>query len=273
MTGLKNGRCAFPRGRALGGTSVINGMLYTRGSKEDFDHWVKLGNYGWDYDEFVLPAFKKHEKAMLKYYYKTNYHNDSGLLSVEHNPYKTPIADIFVEGNKAMGLKEIDYNSDENIGVSHLQANTQKGQRHSAYKAFIKPALKRQNLHIMLNTRVTKVLIDPKTKVAYGVQMLRKNRRMVVTARKEVILSAGSFHSPQLLMLSGIGPKADMERIGVPLLQDSPVGKEMYDHISFPGLLFITNLTNPRSDLLATQNMIARMLEYSRGEGYMTVTK
>lgn len=271
MSGLKGGKCAFPRGKALGGTSVINGMLYTRGSKEDFDHWVEIGNYGWDYDEYVLPAFKKHERAMLKYYHKTQYHNDSGLLSIEHNPYKTPIADIFVEANKAMGLDEIDYNSDENIGVAHLQATTFKGRRHSAYKSFIQPALKRKNLHIMLNTRATKVLINPKTKVAYGVEMFRKNRRVVVTARKEVILSAGSFHSPQLLMLSGVGPRADLKRIGVPLIQDLPVGKEMYDHISFPGMMFSTNLTNPRSNLFTVQNLVPLLADYFRGEGFLTV--
>lgn len=271
IIGLKNGKCAFPRGKALGGTSVINGMLYTRGSKEDFDHWVKLGNYGWDYDEYVLPAYKKHERSMFKYYNKPQYHNDTGELAVEHNPYKTPIADIFIEANKAMGLDVIDYNSDENIGVAHLQANTLKGRRHSAYKAFIQPVLHRKNLHIMLNTRATKVLINPKTKVAYGVEMFRKGRRIRVTARKEVVLSAGSFHSPQLLMLSGVGDKDDLERIGVPLIQDLPVGKEMYDHISFPGMLFRTNLTNPNSDFFGTSTLLNFVKDYLHGEGFMTV--
>lgn len=250
---------------------MINGMLYTRGSKEDFDHWVELGNYGWDYDKYVLPAYKKHERAVLKYYHKSQYHNSSGELSVEHNAYKTPIADIFVEANKAMGLNVIDYNSDENIGVSHLQANTLKGRRHSAYKSFIEPVLGRKNLHIMLNTRATKVLINPKTKVAYGVEMYRKGRRISVTARKEVILSAGSFHSPQLLMLSGIGDKNDLKRLGVPVVQHLPVGKEMYDHISFPGMLFVTNLTNPRSEFFGPKNLISFISEYARGEGFMTV--
>lgn len=270
-SGLKDGKCAFPRGKALGGTSVINGMLYTRGSKEDFDLWVKLGNYGWDYNDHVLPAFMKSERAMLKHFHNPKFHNDSGLLSVEHNPYKTPIADIFIEGNKALGLEEIDYNGDQNIGVAHLQANTLKGRRHSAYKAFIQPALQRKNLHVMLNTRATKVLIDPETKVAQGVEMFRKGKRMVVRARKEVILSAGSFHSPQLLMLSGVGPKADLEKIGVSVIKDLPVGKEMYDHISFPGMLFITNLSNPRADLFAPRNLVPILADYARGEGFMTI--
>jgi choline dehydrogenase-like flavoprotein len=224
LTGSIDGKCGFPRGKALGGTSVINGMLYTRGSKGDFDRWVELGNKGWDYEDYVLPAFKKSEKANLKFYHKPQYHNDSGLLSVVHNPYQTPIAKVFIEGNKAMGLREIDYNSDDSIGVAHLQANTLNGKRHSAYKSFIEPVLRRKNLHIMLNTHATKVLINPKTKVAYGVEILRRNRRISIKARKEVILSAGSFHSPQLLMLSGIGPKKDLQKIGVKPLVDLPVG-------------------------------------------------
>lgn len=121
---MKDGKCAFPRGRALGGTSVINGMLYTRGSKEDFDRWEAMGNPGWGYDKFILPAFKKSERAMLKHFHKPEFHNNSGSLSVEHNPYRTPIADIFISANKALGLDEIDYNSDQNVGVAHLQANT-----------------------------------------------------------------------------------------------------------------------------------------------------
>jgi choline dehydrogenase len=261
----------FQSGKALGGTSVINGMLYTRGFKEDFDEWVNLGNYNWDYYETVLPAYKKSEKARLKFFHKHEFHNSSGLLSVSHNQYQTPIAQIFLDANKQIGLDEIDYNADENIGVAHLQANTQRGRRHSAYKSFIEPFLHRRNLHIMLNTRVTKVLIDQVTRVAYGVELLRKKKRQKIIARREVVLSAGTFHSAQLLMLSGIGPREDLERIGVPLVHDSPVGKEMYDHISFPGLLFTTNLTNPNAPLLHIKNMLKIMGGFFQGKGYGTV--
>jgi choline dehydrogenase len=246
-------------------------MLYTRGSKEDFDYWVQRGNYGWDYDDVVLPAFKKSERARMKFYHKPEFHNSSGLLSVVHNPFQTPAAQAFIDGNKAMGLDEIDYNADENVGVAHLQANTFQGRRHSAYKAFIEPFLKRRNLHIMLNTRVSKVLIDPVSRIAYGVEYIRKKRRHKIIARREVILSAGSFHSPQLLMLSGIGPKEDLQRIGVPLLQDLPVGREMYDHISFPGLLFLTNTTNPVAPILEPRNMLPLFASWFQGKGFGTI--
>lgn len=246
-------------------------MLYTRGFKEDFDEWVRLGNYNWGYYETVLPAFKKSEKARLKFYHKPEYHNSSGYLGVSHNPHQSPITKIFMDANKIMGLDEIDYNSDENIGVAHLQANTLKGRRHSAFKSFIEPFLYRRNLHIMLNTRVTRVLIDRVTRVAYGVELLRKKRRQKIIARREVILSAGTFHSPQLLMLSGIGPREDLEKIGVGVIHDSPVGKEMYDHISFPGLMFTTNLTNPGAPLLEIRNLVKMMGNFLHGKGYATV--
>lgn len=126
-------------------------------------------------------------------------------------------------------------------------------------------------MHIMLNSRVLRILIDPLTKVAHGVEMFRKGRRMIVKARKEVILSAGSFHSPQLLMLSGIGPKYELQKVGVPLIEDLPVGREMYDHISFPGMLFITNLTNPSSDFFSVKNVIKFAAEYAIGQGFLTI--
>lgn len=246
-------------------------MLYTRGFKEDFDEWVRAGNYGWNYYENVLPAFKKSEKARLKFYHKSFFHNSSGLLSVTHNVHQTAIPKLFIDANKQMGLDEIDYNADENIGVGYLQGNTLNGRRHSAYKAFIEPFLFRKNLHIMLNTRVTKVLIDQVTRIAYGVELLRKKRRQKFIARREVILSAGSFHSPQLLMLSGIGQRDDLRRIGVPLIQDLPVGKIMNDHVSFPGLLFRTNLTNPNAPLFDLQNMLSIFGGFLQGKGYGTV--
>ena len=142
-----------------------------------------------------------------------------------------------------LGQDEIDYNSGYQLGVSYLQATTLNGERHSAFRAFIQPAKSRPNLHIMINTRATKVLIDPITKTAYGVEYVRNKQRYQVLAKKEVILSAGTFNSPQLLMLSGIGMRNALERIKVPLIQDLPVGNLMYDHISHFGPTFIVNTT------------------------------
>ncbi|XP_070507031.1 glucose dehydrogenase [FAD, quinone]-like [Chironomus tepperi] len=269
--GSKDGRCKVYQGKALGGSTAINGMVYTRGSKEDFDTWVKLGNYGWDYYKTVLPAFKKSEKSHLKYYHKTKFHNNTGYLSVAHNEYQTPLLKTFMDGSKAMGLNEIDFNADDNIGVSKMQSNTFEGRRHSAYKSFIEPFLHRQNLHIMLNTRVTKVLIDKNTKNAYGVQIFRRNKYQYVFSRREVILSAGSLHSPQLLQLSGVGPRADLQRIGVPLIHDLPVGKEMHDHVAFPGMLFRTNIKNPSLPFFEVGNLINFFTTFLQGMGVGTI--
>ncbi|KAG5667860.1 hypothetical protein PVAND_015829 [Polypedilum vanderplanki] len=142
--GLRDGQCAYPRGKALGGSSVINGMVYTRGSKGDFDHWKQLGIENWDYETQVLPAFKRSERANLKYFHKPEFHNISGSLSVTNSPYETPFAKIFINAMKSLNYSEIDLNSDDSIGVGRLQSNTLRGVRHSAFEAFIRPVLKRK---------------------------------------------------------------------------------------------------------------------------------
>lgn len=241
-------RCSFPRGKALGGSSVINYMIYNRGHRNDFDRFAAAGNYGWSWDD-VLPYFMKSEKSLLN----ARHHGRNGFLNVGHNKFKTKLADAFVEANEHYGIKQIDYNSGDQLGTSYLQSTTHNGLRHSAFRSFIEPILHRRNLHIMVNTRTTKVLIDPLRKAAYGVEIIRNRKRMKIFARKEVILSAGTFASPQLLMLSGVGPSDDLARINVSLIADLPVGKRMYDHAAHLGLTFIVNSTdetlslNPKS--------------------------
>lgn len=191
-------------------------------------------------------------------------------MSVEYNRHRTVLADTFIKAAKYLGQSEVDYNSGDQLGVSYLQANTKNGRRHSAFKAFIEPFMNRPNLHIMINTRVTKVLIDPKTKLAYGVELLRNRKRYRISARKEVILSAGTFLSPQLLMLSGIGTRSDLQRIGVPLIKELPVGKIMYDHLTHIGCTFIVNTTGEslNSDrAIQPQNVV----EFAKGRGILTV--
>lgn len=262
-------RCGFPRGKALGGTSVINYMIYNRGNRKDYDRWAAAGNTGWSWNE-VLPYFLKSERSTLSTLRNSPHHNKDGLLNVEDNQFRTSLVDAFVEGSKHLGLREVDYNSGDQLGVSYLQSNTFRGKRHSAYQAFLKPILSRQNLHIMVNTRATKVLIDPKTKTANGVEFLRNRKRNHVKVRKEVILSAGAFLSPQILMLSGIGTKKDLSRIGVPLIKDLPVGKIMYDHWSHLGPTFITNTTGQS---LNTERVLQpqAIIEYLHGRGTLTI--
>lgn len=266
LSGRENNRCGFPRGKALGGSSVIYFMVHTRGNRDDFDRWSRAGNTGWSYDE-VLPYFLKSEKANLGRYSDSPYHNKHGLWSVSFNPYRTPLATAFIDANRAMGLDEIDYNGDSQMGVGYVQANTQNGRRQSAYRAFLEPILHRTNLHIMINTKVTRLLIDPINKEAYGVEFFRNNKKYRVTAKKEVILSAGTFHSPQMLSLSGIGMKEDLKRLDVPLIQHLHVGQNMHDHLVFAEMTFTTNRTAPAG----VMTYVNSFFQYLQGKGMMTL--
>lgn len=262
-------RCGIPRGKVLGGTSSINYMIYNRGNPRDFDGWAAAGNDGWSYND-VLPYFKKSERANLRGKENSTFHNRYGSLSVEDVPYRSKMAKAFLKGSKQIGHQQIDYNSNVQVGVSYVQANTLRGHRHSAAKAFIDPIVgQRPNLHILLEARVTKVLIDPNTKVAYGVEYVKNKRRYQVTARAEVVVSAGAFNSPQILMLSGIGDRQQLNRINVPCVHDLPgVGRNMYDHMSHFGPTFITNTT--RQTLHVGRVGLLDLAEFHEGRGFMT---
>ena len=239
---MEDKRCILPRGRGVGGSSIINFMMYVRGHKNDYDRWAAAGNDGWSWKD-VLPYFLKSERSAIENLQDRPFHSRKGDLSVEHNQFKTPLGKAFVEACKYLGQSEIDYNSGESLGVSYVQANTLNGSRHTAFGAFIKPILNRPNLHIMINTRVTKILIDPQTKTAFGVEFIRNGKTVQVNATKEVILSAGTFHSPQLLMLSGIGTQKDLAKMKIPIIHELPVGKFLSDHFAHYGPTMILNST------------------------------
>ncbi|XP_060806796.1 glucose dehydrogenase [FAD, quinone]-like [Amyelois transitella] len=241
--GMENNRCFWPRGRAVGGTSVINYMIYTRGRPQEWDRIAADGNYGWSYKE-VLHYYMKSERASLEGFEDSPYHGNSGELNVEFVPERTPLIDAFLEAGRELGHPTVDYNAPERLGFGYLQGTVHGGKRVSAAKAFLHRNKRRPNLHILPMSTVTKVLIDPKTRTAYGVQYARNRLRYEVRARREVILSAGPIASPQLLMLSGVGPKDHLSRLGIPVIQDLPVGHTLYDHITFPGLVFTLNVSN-----------------------------
>lgn len=241
--GMPNNECALPRGKILGGTSSINFMIYNRGNKRDFDRWAAFGNEGWSYQD-VLPYFLKSENAQLQGLEYSPYHNHSGPLNVEDVYYRTDFVHAYIKAAQEAGYAKTDYNGETQMGVSYVQANTLKGRRHSAFKAYIEPIRQiRKNLHIVTLARVTKVLINPETQQAFAVRVLYHNTVYTIRARKEIILSAGAFNSPQILMLSGIGPQDNLQAIGVPIIKKLPVGKLMYDHMCHFGPTFVTNTT------------------------------
>lgn len=158
--------------------------------------------------------------------------------------FRTPLIEAFLESGRILGHPTVDYNAPEKLGFGYVQTTTTYGRRVSAAKAFLHPYRTRTNLHILPRTTATKILIDSDTNTAYGVQYVRNRLRYEVKARREVIVSAGPIASPQLLMLSGIGPKKHLKSLGIQVIQDLPVGRTLYDHITFPGIVFTVNVTD-----------------------------
>ena len=218
----------WPRGKVMGGSSSINAMVYVRGNPKDFDEWSEAGNPGWSYKE-VLPYFKKMESWQKG---SDSFRGGDGPLNVsEVSNQLHPLCDNFLSAAQEIGIKlNPDMNGEKQEGVGNYQITTHKGQRMSASRAYIWPTKGRSNLTIVKNARVTRVLI--KNKRAYGVEYLKSGKTHKATALREVILSAGSINSPQLLQLSGVGPKNILEQASVPIVHDSPaVGENLQDHL------------------------------------------
>ncbi len=218
----------WPRGKVMGGSSSINAMVYVRGNPKDFDEWSEAGNPGWSYKE-VLPYFKKMESWQNG---ADNFRGGDGPLKVsEVSKQLHPLCDNFLSAAQEIGMKlNPDMNGEKQEGVGNYQITTHKGQRMSSSRAYLWPINHRSNLTVLKKALVTKVLI--KDKKAYGVKYLKSGKINELLASREVILSAGSINSPQLLQLSGVGPKKILEQVSVPLVHDSPaVGENLQDHL------------------------------------------
>ncbi|XP_022186303.2 glucose dehydrogenase [FAD, quinone] [Nilaparvata lugens] len=238
--GFKGGRCSWPRGKVLGGSSVLNYMLYIRGNRHDYDRWEEMGNVGWGYDQ-VLHYFKKSEDNRNPYLARTKYHSKGGLLTVQESPWRTPLVLGFVKAGEELGYPNRDINGEKQTGFMIAQGTIRRGSRCSTAKAFLRPVRMRRNLHIAMNAHATRILINPKTKRAYGVQFLRDGIRQTALARREVVLSAGAINSPQLLMLSGVGPEHHLRSMGLPVIKNLPVGENLQDHVGMAGMTFIVD--------------------------------
>lgn len=238
--GMEGKRCRWPRGKVMGGTSVINYMVYTRGNRRDYDLWEELGNKGWGYKS-VLPYFLKSEDIGIPELMNSSYHSSGGYLNVQEAPWRTPLAPAFLEAGQELGYEVRDPSSESQLGFSYVHATLRNGTRCSASKAFLRKIRNRPNLHIAKQARVTKVLINSETNEAFGVQFVKNRRTHIVRAKKEIILSAGVFNSAQLLMLSGVGPRQHLEELGIPVIKDLKVGYNLQDHVSMAALAFLIN--------------------------------
>ncbi|XP_077557563.1 glucose dehydrogenase [FAD, quinone]-like [Haemaphysalis longicornis] len=226
-------RCNWARGRALGGSSSINFMFYVRGNKRDYDNWQdNFGAYGWSYED-VLPHFRNIETSYVPDH-DAQYRGTSGEMPVVYAPTQTPVSQAFLDACQENGYPIIDYNGRSQAGCSRIQVNAPNGERHSAAKSFITPILWRENLHISLNTHVTKVIFEGKR--AIGVRFLKQGRMQTVRSSREVILSAGAIGSAQLLLLSGVGPKSELEQLKIRVVADLPVGRNLQDHMHVGGI-------------------------------------
>ncbi|MEM9011111.1 MAG: GMC family oxidoreductase N-terminal domain-containing protein [Pseudomonadota bacterium] len=226
-----NGRqIHWPRGKVLGGSSSLNGMLYVRGHRTDYDNWAYQGNPGWDYAS-VLPYFKKSEDFERG---ANEYHGSGGLLRVTTDYEIHPTTQRIVDACIAAGHPfNEDYNGADTEGVNVAQMTTKDGKRHSTSVAFLRPALERENLAVLTNSRVKHLTFDGLR--ASGVTYIQAGEERTVSARREVILSSGTIESPRILMMSGIGERAHLEEHGIPVVHDLPgVGQNLHDHSLAP---------------------------------------
>lgn len=223
-----NGRQVYwPRGRGLGGSSSINGMIYIRGHQKDFENWENLGNPGWGYDD-VLPYFKAIEHNERG---ADAYRGVSGPLWISDPAVKMRSSYHFIEAARRAGIPTTeDLNGEIHDGVGFMQHTIRNGRRQSAYVAFVKPILSRPNLTVRTECLVQRVLVDDNK--AIGIELLHDGELQKIAAAREVILSAGALNSPQLLMLSGIGPEAELRQHGIRPVRDVPgVGANLQDHL------------------------------------------
>ena len=218
-----------PRGKTLGGSSSINAMLYVRGHKWDYDHWANLGNDGWSYDE-ILPYFKKAEHNEK---FDDNFHGQNGPLNVSKIRHEnTPVKDFVKTASKIFGYND-DFNGEDQEGAGFYQTTQKDGKRCSAAKAYLVPCLDRENLTVLTETNVNKIVVQ--NKKACAVECIDKNGEFfTLEANKEVLLSSGAFGSPQIMLRSGIGPSDEILKHGIKHLHELPgVGKNLQDHIDY----------------------------------------
>lgn len=225
---MHNRRMFIPQGKAIGGTSSINGMIYIRGSRQDYDGWASQGCTGWGYED-VLPVFKRLEANTR---FRNQFHGNEGPLNVTDFTYRNPLTDVFFEACAEIGIpRNDDFNGSGQYGVGHFQYTVKNGRRMSSARAFLHPANRtRRNLDVYANTTVSRILVERQR--AVGIEIIENNARKTIRATREVIVSAGAFNSPKLLLLSGIGPADELRPLNVPVVHDLPgVGKGLQDHL------------------------------------------
>ncbi len=217
----------WPRGKVLGGSSSINGLLYVRGQPEDYDHWRQLGNVGWSFDD-VLPYFKRSEDQERG---ADEMHGVGGPLAVSNMRTRRDLCDAFIGAAEELGIPAVhDFNGRNQEGAAYFQLTARRGMRHSTAVAFLRPVRNRANLHVVTDAHVQRVCVESGR--AQAVEYFRDGQQHRADARAAVVLSAGAIGSPQLLQLSGIGPAELLKNQGIALVHELPgVGHNLQDHL------------------------------------------
>jgi choline dehydrogenase-like flavoprotein len=263
---LDNRRIEAMRGKVLGGSSSINVMAYTRGHRGDYDRWAQKGARGWSYAD-VLPYFKRAETWEGG---EDKYRGGSGPLGTEWAKTEDPLYRAWIDAGKAAGIPHTDdYNGRSAEGFGHSQYTIRNGRRSSTANAYLKPARRRRNLTVVTGAHVTRVLTSGTR--ATGIEYVKDTFVERESAGREVILAAGTFATPQLLMLSGIGPAAHLREMGIDVLADLPVGKNLQDHLASQ-FFFTRPNAGPFRDAMRFDRMALGMIQaYLFGTGIGTV--
>lgn len=262
--------CLWPRGKMLGGSGAMNAMIYLRSHRRDYDHWQELGNTEWGYEN-VLKYFKKSEQNtndQIAQYHNGKYHNQNGLLKVgsyrSNHPMDSAIERCYIAAGAEAGYEYVDdFNSDTLLGYSRVQGTIYNGRRQSTAKAFLIPAKDRPNLHVIKNAQATKIHFD-RNNLATSVDFTYNGEQMMnVKTKKEIIVSGGAISSPQLLLLSGVGPKKHLEQFNIDVKLDLAVGRNLQDHLIVPMFFSFDQSENPLSENILNDTM--NLLMYNRG--------
>ena len=240
---MNNRSIKYPRGKTLGGSSSINGLLWIRGQSNDYDNWRQQGNSGWSWDD-VLPYFIKSENNELG---KNKFHNDSGPIMVANKKIKLKMLEEFINAAEEKGIPKVnDFNTGDNFGIGYYQFTTSHSHkglklRCSAAKGYLNPVKKRANLKIITNAHVQKINFEEKK--AVSLSYLNKDKLIEVKTNKEIILSAGSIGSPHILQVSGIGDGEKLKKFGINVInQVKGVGRNLQDHLMFRPVYKVKNL-------------------------------
>ncbi|WAQ95803.1 DHGL-like protein [Mya arenaria] len=252
---MNDNKIFWSRCKVLGGTGILNGMMYSRGSRFDYEEWKQTGCDGWCYRD-VLPYFLKSEDNQITQLEGSPFHNTGGLLAVNFGP-ETEMTAVYKKAGLELGYNITDYNGYDQEGFSDVQMSSRDGQRSCTSTEYISRSRHRKNLHISLRSFATKINIQNKR--AIGVYLIRNNKKIYVKVRKEIVVSGGAFNSPKLLMLSGIGPRAHLHALGIPVVVDLPVGNNLIDH---PTVFLFNNINTSYSLTAKTQNSWWTYLQY-----------